>query len=341
MVEVVRHKADFTDLRLFWAVAQAGSFGAAARALGVSTSTLTRGVDQLEARLETKLLVRSPHGVTLTAAGETAYDRVLTMERAAAALEMELAGQDKSASGLVKISAPDGIGGVFLTPFLPEFLRAHPEIELSIDCGLWPDRPLEGEIDIALTFTRPTQPEVIAQPLAHFHYAPFAARSHIDLYGKPDTLQECLGHPYVHHVAQMHQRDEKGAAFQLMTNQRLLTNSSAVSFYAIKEGAGIGGLPTAILAYDPTLVMLDGLIMGPVTLWLAKRREIARSARVKQVAAWLEEVFDQRTQPWYREEYVSPAEFAPELERHLARRRGGAAAPPPPPTPIHAPRRRA
>ena len=55
--------------------------------------------------------------------------------------------------------------------------------------------------------------------------------------------------------------------------------------------------------------------------------------------AWLEEVFDQKTQPWYREEYVSPDEFAPDLERHLARRRGAAA--PATVTPLDAPLRRA
>ena len=87
MSDVVRRKADFGDLRLFWAVAEAGSFGAAARALGVSTSTLTRAVDNLEARLEVKLLTRTAQGITLTEAGQTAFGRVRTMERAAAALE--------------------------------------------------------------------------------------------------------------------------------------------------------------------------------------------------------------------------------------------------------------
>src|SRR5690606_33030317 len=119
------------------------------------------------------------------------------------------------------------------------------------------------------------------------------------------------------HAAQVYQRDEKGAAFQMMSQQRIRTNSSFVSFQSIREGAGIGGLPTSILSIDPTLVMLDGLVMGPVTLWMVRRREIAKSARVKQVAAWLEEVFDQKTQPWYREEYIAPADFAPELERFL------------------------
>lgn len=327
-MDIVRRKADFGELRLFWAVAEAGSFGAAARALGVSPSTLTRAVDNLEARLGARLLTRTAQGVSLTEAGRTAYERVLTMERSAAALEMELAGLDKAACGVVKLSAPDGVSGVLMAPWMPDFIRANPEIDLSIDCGLWPDRPLEGEVDIALTFARPEQGEVIAKPLAWFHYGLFAAQSHIDLYGRPASVQACLAHPYIHHSAQVYQRNDQAIAYQTMAQPRLTTNSSAVSFNAICEGAGIGGLPTSVLAVRPELVMLQQFPMPPVPMWLVQRREMARSARVRQVVAWLEEVFDQRTQPWYREEYVSPEDFAPDLARHLERRRGAAAQPP-------------
>lgn len=320
MPDIVRRKADFGDLRLFWAVAEAGSFGAAARALGVSTSTLTRAVDNLEARLEVRLLTRTAQGITLTEAGATALGRVRTMERAAAALEMELTGFDRSPQGTVKLSGPDGIAGVWLTASMPDFVRAHPEIDLAIDCGLWPDRPLQGEVDVALTFSKPDQDEVVARPLAYFHYDLFAARGLLDLYGRPKTLQEAMTLPYVHHTAQVYQLNDRASAFQMMTHARLQTNSSAVSFNAVRQGVGMGPMPTAVLAFDPTLEMLGVMPNGPVTLWLAYRREIARSTRVKHVVGWIEEIFDPKTQPWYRHEYVAPSEFQPELERHLARR---------------------
>ena len=320
MPGVVRRKADFSDLRLFWAVAEAGSFGAAARALGVSTSTLTRAVDNVEARLAVKLLNRSAQGVTLTEAGRTAFERVESMERSAAALELELAGLDAAPQGVVKLSAPDGIAGVFLPPAMPDFMRAHPEIDLAVDCGLWPDQPLKGDVDVALTFQKPDQDEAIAKPLAHLHYDLFAAQSYVDLYGRPKTMQEALTHPYVHHAAQVYQLTDQASAVQTMMRARLQTNSSAASFNAVREGVGLGALPTAALCFDPTLVKLEVARHGPITMWLSYRRELARSARVKQVAAWLEEVFDQKTQPWYRKEYIAPEDFQPELERYLARR---------------------
>jgi hypothetical protein len=68
--------------------------------------------------------------------------------------------------------------------------------------------------------------------------------------------------------------------------------------------------------------MLDVILNPPVALWIAQRREVLRSARVRKVVAWLEDIFDQSAQPWYREEYVPPSEFQEELALYLARRRG-------------------
>src|SRR5579862_9058878 len=87
MTIVSRRRADWSDLRLFWAVAESGGFGAAARALGVSQSTITRRIDELEYRLNARLFVRGPQGVSLTEAGRLAYEPVLSMERSAETLE--------------------------------------------------------------------------------------------------------------------------------------------------------------------------------------------------------------------------------------------------------------
>lgn len=313
MTGVVRRRVDFEELRMFWAVAQSGSFGAAARALGVSPSTLTRAVENLEGRLNARLLVRHPHGVTLTEAGRKAYDKVLTMERAATALEAELLGADKAASGRVKLSAPDGVAGFMLAPHMPAFLSANPDIDLVVDCGLWPDRPLDGDADMTLTFTEPTQADAVSAPIAYLHYGLFGSSKYFDLYGEPSTTAETLAHRYVHHAAQTHQRSETSAAFQRIAQMRLQTNSSAVSFLAIINGAGVGPLPTFALTIEPSLRMVPLPPMPAVTLWLVHAREVGRAARVQRVIAWLGDVFDQRTKPWFRQEYVRPEDFEREV----------------------------
>jgi len=323
MATVARRKTDWSDVRIFWAVAELGSFGAGARALKLGLTTVTRAVERLETSLNTKLFVRGPQGVTLTRAGSLAYDRALTMERMAEQLEHELAVDDKVAEGPVTIATPDGIGGLFLAPFMAEFLRANPKIDLLVDCGLWPERPLAGEIDLTLTFTEPKHSDLVTTPLAHFHYQLFASREYLDLYGTPTTFAEAITHPFVHHVAQTQQREAwkpRDLAFQDLAQMRIKTNSSAVSFAAVKNGAGFGSMPTAILSLDPSLVMLE-LPPGPtVKLWLAHHRDIERSARIRCVIDWIREQFDPRTKPWYREEFVHPRDFAEAMTTGPARK---------------------
>jgi len=313
MSEVTRQKADWSDLRVFWAVAETGGFGAASRALGISQPTVTRRVEDLETRLGSQLFVRGPAGVTLTEAGELVYDHALTMERSAAAIERMVLNQDRREAGRIGISAPDGVGGLVLAPALPGFLRANPRISVVLDCGLWPDSPVGVQTDLSVQFgDGGSSPDIIATPLAHFHYAMFASPDYIELYGAPRSLQEMAAHRIVHHSAMTRQRESwtsKTAAFHEMAENSLLTNSSTASYLAIRAGTGIGAIPTAIKTLAPELVMLDIPPMASLRLWVCHHRDIARSARVRLAVNWLQEVFDPRTQPWYRAEFVHPDDF--------------------------------
>ena len=315
MGEIARRRADWSNLRVFFAVAESGGINAAARVLQINPSTVTRAIEELERQLNATLFHRGPRGATLTEAGEAAFQRVRTMERMAEALELEVGDSETLPEGRVRLAAPDGVAGYFISPHQTEFLRAYPGIDLSIDCGLWPDRPLDGEADLALTFSEPTQPDAVAQPIAHVHYALFASREYVSLYGAPKTIEEMLVHPYIHHSAQTHQKElwgERVQAWQTLTHKRIETNSSAVVVQAVLNGVGIGAMPTAIASVEPDLVMLDVLTVGPAKLWLVHHRDAVRPARVRLVKDWLKAIFDPRTRPWYRSEFVHPDDFAAE-----------------------------
>jgi len=324
MGDVGRRRADWSTLRIFFAVAEAGGINAAARALRLNPSTVTRAIEELERQLNVTLFRRGPRGTMLTEAGETAFQRVRTMDRMAEALELEIGNTEILPEGRVRLAAPDGVSGYFITPHMTEFLRAYPGIDLSIDCGLWPDRPLDGEADLTLTFSEPTQPDAIAQPIANVHYALFASREYVSLYGGPSSMEDVLKHTYIHHSAQTHQREIWGSrieAWQALIHKRIETNSSAVVVQAVLSGAGISAMPTAIASVEPDLVMLDVLRVGPAKLWLVHHRDAAGPIRVRLVKDWLKSIFDPRRRPWFRSEFVHPDDFRlaqtpPERARH-------------------------
>ena len=313
---ITRQRADWSDLRLFYAVATHRTFGAAARALGLGQPTVSKRVDDLEVRLNTKLLNRGPQGVSLTEAGAVVFDQVQTMERAAQSIEHVISNADKREEGTVGIAAPDGMGGYILGPAFAAFFRTHPKIFVTLDCGLWPADRLPGVIDISLQFDEVVNTDVIATPIAHLHYGLFAARSYLDIYGRPATLQEAAAHRYVHHSAQNKQAESLPAstpALQQLAHKQLMTNSSNAMVQAIKNGAGIGPLPTAVLSLEPDLEMLDVPLIASVRLWMCVRRDVVRATRVRRVSEWLQQTFDGRTRPWFRAEFVHPRDFGDAL----------------------------
>lgn len=78
---------------------------------------------------------------------------------------------------------------------------------------------------------------------------------------------------------------------------------------AVKQGVGVGALPTAILTVEPSLVMLDIPPLPAAKLWLVHHRDVGQSARIRTVVEWLKSIFDPATAPWYRQEFVHPRDF--------------------------------
>lgn len=305
-------RTDWSDLRMFWAVAESGSFAAAARALGVQVSTVTRRVDDLEERLAVRLLERTPQGVALTEAGEDAFELARTMERTATAFERLSRDRDRRAEGRVRMMAPDGVAAYILAPEYADFARANPKITLELDCGFWPADPLCERPEVALQYDEPKDPDVIATPVAHIHYCLFAAPSYLNLYGNPDSLQVAAGHRYIHHVAQTRQKDgwrNRFEAFQSLANMSLVTNSSAVVLNAAREGSGIAALPSGVVKIAPDLVMVGGGPVASVKLWMLVHRDLRRTARIRMVTDWVKTLFDTRTHAWFRPEFEHPDSF--------------------------------
>jgi DNA-binding transcriptional LysR family regulator len=319
MPDVSRQKADWSDLRVFWAVAETGSFGAAARALGVSQPTVTRRMEDLELRLGAQLLVRSPTGVSLTEAGSMIYDQVLTMERSAESIERMVLDKDRRPEGHLAVAAPDGLAGFVIAPALPSFLQANPKISISLDCGFWSGRPPVGHTDLFVEFDEAgDNAEFVSTPLAYVHYGLFASQSYLSLYGTPKSLQEVASHRLLNHSAMTRQPETwapRTEALHKLADCSLLTNSSTATIMAARAGAGISSMPTWVATIAPELVMLDLPPMARLQLWVRHHQAISRSARIKLVVEWLKELFDPRAQPWYRAEFVHPAEFEPILKR--------------------------
>jgi DNA-binding transcriptional LysR family regulator len=250
--------------------------------------------------------------VILTEAGVMVRDLAQSMARYGGSIMREVAGHDDSHAGRVRLAAPDGIAGFLLAPRLAQFQMSNPQVQLSIDCGLWIGSMLEAEPDLYLEMTEAYSPDLVSMPIATLHYAAFASREYLDLYGTPKSIAELTEHRTIRHTSHREQRstwNPKAAAIGQLAQNHFISNSSAATFQAVRAGAGIASLPTYVTTIAPELVMLDLGAWGHPVLFLRHHGAIEQKRRVKLVRDWLQEVFDPTNQPWFRSEFIHPDDF--------------------------------
>ena len=165
---------EWSDMRVFLAIARAGTLGAAARVLGQSQPTMGRRLTALEASLGHKLFQRTGQGFVLTDEGAAVIDHAERIEEEVLAVERQLAGSEAELEGLLRLSSSDWFGTFMLAPVLAEFSRRNPRVclELLTDARLYslPRR----EADLVFRIRPFDEPEVISRRLMHIPYALYA-----------------------------------------------------------------------------------------------------------------------------------------------------------------------
>jgi len=164
---------EWSDLRVFLAIAREGTLGAAARALGQSQPTMGRRLRTLEQAVGHALFQRTGDGFVLTDEGAAVLSHAERIEEEALALQRRLAGQDRQLDGMLRISSSDWFGAHMLTPVLAEFARIQPRvvIELLTDARFYslPRR----EADIVFRIRPFDEPEVISRRLLRIPYSAY------------------------------------------------------------------------------------------------------------------------------------------------------------------------
>ena len=123
---------EWSDLRIFLAIAREGTLGAAARKLGQSQPTMGRRLRALEQAVGHTLFQRTGDGFVLTDEGSAVLSHAERMEEDALALQRQLAGHGQQLEGLVRLSSSDWFGAHVLTPVLAEFAGVHPGVVVEL-----------------------------------------------------------------------------------------------------------------------------------------------------------------------------------------------------------------
>ncbi|MEN8196747.1 MAG: LysR family transcriptional regulator, partial [Pseudomonadota bacterium] len=170
---------DWDDLRFFLAVAHKGSIRAAAAALGVNHSTVSRRIDGFERKLGVRLFERLPTGYLVTPAGEDMMQSARRMEEEAAAIDRRVAGRDHRLSGPLRVTMPDSLAQKLLMPDIVAFSDRHPEIELELVISYVFADLNKREADVAIRMANDPPGHLVGRRVVRQAKAVYASRDYL------------------------------------------------------------------------------------------------------------------------------------------------------------------
>ncbi len=281
---------DWDKLRVFHAVAEAGSFTHAGEVLNLSQSAVSRQISALEESLNLPLFHRHARGLILTEQGELLYRTARDVFSKLAMTEALLTESRERAQGPLKITTTVAFGSLWLTPRIKDFLDAYPDI--SVTMVLF-DGELDlamREADVAIRMMPPRQPDLIQRHLMSMNYAVFASPSYIEQYGIPKSADDLDNHRIIVYgddtrvsapVSNVNWLLEAGASPDRPRRPVLEVNNIYGIYRAVKSGLGIAAMPEYLRGEAETLVHILPELKGPkVETYFVYPEELRHSKRI-------------------------------------------------------------
>ena len=278
---------DWDKLRVFHAVAEAGSFTHAGETLNLSQSAVSRQIQALEEALAVPLFHRHARGLILTEQGENLNKTVREVFAKLAMTEALLTESRERPAGRLKITSTTGFGSTWLAPRLSRFLQIYPDVSVTL---LLDDSDLDlamREADVAIRMLPPKQPDLIQRHLMTMHWHVCAAPEYLKKHGVPQRPEDLDAHRLIlfgsHHppIPEVNWLAEAGRRPGNPRRALLDVNSVYALLMAIRSGLGIGALPDYVVNETPDLVRILTDLKGPkVDVYFVYPEELRNSKRV-------------------------------------------------------------
>jgi DNA-binding transcriptional LysR family regulator len=298
---------------VFVAVAENGSFAAAARKLGITKSAVSKRIGGLESHLGAQLFHRSTRSISLTEAGEIYLAHAIQALGSAQEAEDAVAALQGDPVGHLKVSAPMSFGQLHVAPAIPEFLRLHSGItlELSMD-----DRfvdLVDSGMDLALRAGSLPDSALIARKLAPIHSVIVAAPAYLDRAGAPLHPQDLMDHDCLHYAYSRDPLEWKfigdDGEIAVRTKGRFRVNNSEALCTTLVAGLGIGRLPTFIagahLAAGRLQRVLPNFLMPEQALYAVFPERQHVPAKVRAFVEYFANYVGKKTPYWDNEAGVT------------------------------------
>jgi DNA-binding transcriptional LysR family regulator len=272
--------ADWENLRHFGALAQGGSWSAAARLLRVEHATVARRVAALEGELNLKLVDRRGRRLALTAAGERIVPLIERMQRETETIDRAAVGARAELTGVVTISAPPVLAAAMLTPPLVALGARHPGLRIRV-VGESRRASLERrEADIAVRLSRPTEGDLTVVKLGDMLFRLYASPAYL-------AATEPRDWRFIGYDKDMEAAPHQTALLRFMAGRpfALRASTADIQLAAARIGGGVAMLPNFMVAGIDALVVAapkePAVAQG---IWLVVHSDMKNAAPIRAVA---------------------------------------------------------
>ncbi|MCG6884386.1 MAG: LysR family transcriptional regulator [Silicimonas sp.] len=276
---------DWDKLRIFHAVADAGSLTHAGDTLHLSQSAVSRQIRALEESLNTTLFHRHARGLILTEQGELLFDATSAMTRRLDTAEARIRDSEEEVFGELRVTTTTGFGSLWLAPRLPKLYEKYPDLNIDL---MLEERVLDlpmREADVAIRMKEPSQADLIRRKLMSVQMRLYATPDYLEKRGVPEKIEDIAHHRL---ICQNIHATQVSAGAQLV--QELLTHdvrsTLTVNNYfgvlqAVKAGLGVGVLPDYVIEDFPEIQrVLPEIESNEVPVFLAFPEELRQSRRI-------------------------------------------------------------
>ena len=270
---------DWSDVRIFLAIARTGTLSAAARQSGQTQPTMGRRIRALEEAIGQTLFQRTADGFILTDEGSAVLAHAERMEEDALAFERSLAGKETHLTGVLRVSSSDWFGVHVLTPVFAEFLRAHPRVSIELVTDSRRLSLARRDADLLFRITPFEEADVIQRKFMHMNYA---------LYGPadepPPRAGDGKGYGLVTIESAFGTLPDVNWIRRILPHAHLAfgSNNRDAQAKMCAQGAGLAVLPCPLGDTTPGIQRIDlGEAPPGRDVWFGYHRDLRRLARLR------------------------------------------------------------
>ncbi len=276
---------DWDKLRIFHAVADAGSLTHAGEILHLSQSAVSRQISALEESLNATLFHRHARGLILTEQGELLFDAAKAMTRRIETATARIRDSKEEVFGDLRITTTTGFGTLWLAPRLAALYAVYPELRIDL---ILEERVLDlpmREADVAIRMKEPSQADLIRRRLMGVRMRLYASPAYLEERGTPETLADLSGHRLICQNTTSFQVSAGASLVEMLLTHKLRSLLTVNNYYGVLQGVvnnlGIGVLPDYVIGDFPEIVRVLGDVeSNEVPVFLAYPEELRNSKRI-------------------------------------------------------------